>query len=104
MKDVQLQPATCPTCDKFYNPSRRQRAKINPIPPNDGADILAIDVFKGKASLPETTRANTYILTKIDLITKFGVAGPMPDQLAQTVANALGSRWVLRFGAPLIAH
>ena len=61
---------------------------------------MAIDLFGGKASLPETARANRYILTMVDLFTKFGVAAAMPDQSAQTVADTLLARWVLLFGAP----
>ena len=77
---MQSQLAPCTTCDKFHSLSKRQRAKLNTIPTNDRGDILAIDVFGGKASLPETPLANRYILTMIDLFTKFGVAAPMPDQ------------------------
>ena len=57
-RDVQLQLGTCPPCDKFHSPSKRQRAKLNPIPTSDRGDNLAIDVFGGKASLPVTPRAN----------------------------------------------
>ena len=99
-KDVQLQLATCPTCDTFHNPSKSQRAKLNPIPTHDRGDIIAIDVFGGKASLSETARAIDNILTINDLFTKFGVAAPMQEQSAQTVADALLSRWVLIIGAP----
>ena len=72
-RDVQLQLATCPTCDKFHSPSLRQRAKLNPILTNGRGDILAIDVFDGKASVPETPRANRYILTMMAKFKKFGV-------------------------------
>ena len=99
-RDVQLHLATCPPCEKFDSSSKRQRGKLNPIPTNDRGDILAIDVFGGKASLPEPPCANRYILTMNDLFTKFGLAAPMPDQSAQTVADTLLARWVLLFGAP----
>ena len=99
-RDVQLQLSTCPTCDKFHSHSKRQRAKLNPIPRNDRGDILAIDDFGGKASLPETPRSNRYVLTMIDLFTKFGVDPHMPDLSARTVADALLSRWVLLGAAP----
>ena len=98
--DVHLPLATCDTCDRFHNPSKRQSATLNPIPPNDGRDILAIDVFDGKASLPETPLANRYILPMADLFTKLGVAAHMPEKSAQTVADAIVSRGVLFFGAP----
>ena len=98
-KDVQLHLATCPTCDKFHNTSERQRAKLNQIPTNDRGDILGSAFFGGKASLPEMPREKGYILTMIDLFTKFGVAARMPEKSAQTVADSLPSLWVLLFGA-----
>ena len=91
-RDVQVQLATCPTCDKFHRPSKRLRAKLNPIQTNDRGDILAIDVFGGKASLPETPRGNRYILTMVDLFTKFCIAAAMPHQSAQPVADPLLER------------
>ena len=96
-RDGQLQLATFPTSDKFHSPSKRQHAKPNPFPTNDRGEIHAIDVFAGKASLPETPRANRYILTMSDLFTKFGVGGPMPEQW---VFHALLSQLVLLFVAP----
>ena len=39
-------------------------------------------------------------MTMIDLFPMFGVAAPVPYQSAQTVADALLSRWILRFEAP----
>ena len=99
-KDIQLQLAACPICDKFKNMSRKQRAELQPIPTTDRGDILAIDVFGGKASLPLTARNNKYVLTMVDIFTKFGVAAPMGDQTAQTVCDTLLARWILLFGAP----
>ena len=99
-KDLQVQLASCPTCDKFHTPSKRKRAKLNPIPSNARGAILAIDMFAGKASLPETPRAKRYIFTMSHLFTKFGVAAAMPEQSAQTVADAVLSRRVLLFAGP----
>ena len=99
-RDVQLQLANCPPSDKFQSPCQRHRAKLNPIPTNDREDILPIDVFLGKSWRPETPLANRYILTMINLLTKFGVAAPMPDQSEQTVADALLSQWVMLIRAP----
>ena len=53
-KDVQLQLGTCISCDKFHNPSKMNRGKLNPIPKIDRGHRDAIDVFGWKASLPET--------------------------------------------------
>ena len=99
-KDVQLQVPTCHTYYKFHSASKRQPGKLHPIPTNERGDILAIDVFGGKASMPQTPRTNPYILTMSDLFRKFAVAAPMPEQSAQTVADSILSRWVLLLWAP----
>ena len=41
-RDVQIQLAPCPTCDRLHSPSKIQRAKLNQIPTNDRADVLPI--------------------------------------------------------------
>ena len=99
-KDVQLHLATCPTCDKFHNTSERQRAKLNQIPTNDRGDICPLDPFGGKASPSETPCGNRCILTMRDIFSIFGLAYTMPEQSAQTVADALLSRWILLFVDP----
>ena len=52
-----------------------------------------------EASLPETPRANRYVLPMVYLSTEFAVAAPMLERSARTVADALLSRCVLLFGA-----
>ena len=99
-RDVHLQLATCPTRDKFSSPSKRQRAKLNPIPTNDRGYIHAIDVFGGKVLLPQTPRAKSYIQSMIDPFTKFGVASPMPEQSAQRVADAILSQMSIAVWIP----
>ena len=63
------------TCEAEPNPNEWTRV------------ILAITFFGCNASLLDTPRAIRYILTMIDLFTKFGVDGPMPEQSGQTVAD-----------------
>ena len=53
-RDVQPQLAPCPTCEIFYSPTKMQLEKLNPIPTNYRAEMLAIAMFGGKASLRET--------------------------------------------------
>ena len=62
---------------------------------------MKLDGIDGKASLTETDRANRYILPMGDLFTKFGVAGPMPEQSGEPVADAGRWRWVFLFVPPV---
>ena len=86
---VQLLLGTSRTCDKFHNASKMERAKLNPIATNHTGEIHAIDVFGGKASIPQKPLGNRYILKMDALFPNFGVAASMPDQSAQTVRDAL---------------
>ena len=43
-------------------------------------ECLAMDIVGGQGSLPQTARANTYILTMIDCFTCFAVAVPLSNQ------------------------
>ncbi len=58
----------------------------------------------GKESLGESNNGNKYILTIVDVFTKFGVAVPIPDQRVETVVHAFLSRWILIFGPPFRLH
>lgn len=69
------------------------------MPMNERGDILAIHVFAGKATLPESPPANRYFVKMSDLFSKLGVAATMPEQSAHTVADAILSRGLLLFGA-----
>ena len=51
-RDVQIRLSTCPICDKYHNPTKRQRAALNAIPTSAPGDILAFDVLGCKTSLP----------------------------------------------------
>ena len=58
----------------------------------------------GKGSLPTTERANRYILTIIDLFTKYCVVAPLVDHTAASVAQAFHAESILRFGSPFRVH
>ncbi|KAF0096477.1 MAG: hypothetical protein FD144_5878, partial [Rhodospirillaceae bacterium] len=99
--DIKLYIAACPTCDKFRNAPRNARSPLHPIRVAARGEIVAMDVMGGKESLLETARHNRYILTVVDLFTKYLVAIPLPNQLATTVGEAFLHHWVLIFGAPM---
>ena len=48
-----------------------------------------------------TDSGNRYILTVIDVFTKFAVATPLTDKSAGTVARAFVDNVICRYGAPL---
>ena len=52
--------------------------------------------------LPSTHKNNKYILTMQCDLTKFSIAIPLPDQEAETVANAFVHNFICVFGSPSI--
>ena len=64
--------------------TKEHRAALNRLPRFSGWDILAIDVFGGKASPPKSEGGNIYVLIMDDLLNRFGIAAPMAEQTAQT--------------------
>jgi len=58
----------------------------------------------GKESLLLTPRGNRYILTIIDMFTKFVVAVPLLDQTSETITAMFLRKWILVFGPPGRVH
>ena len=64
-------------------------------------DRCAIDFI---GPLPRTERGNEHLLVITDYFTKYTEAYPLPNQTAETTAEALAINFFTRFGAPRILH
>ena len=62
---------------------------------------VAVDVV---GPLPRSNRGNRYVLTAIDYFSKWPEAYAIPDQEAETVADALLEGMLSRFGVPETLH
>ena len=62
---------------------------------------VAVDVM---GPLPRTNKGNVYILSVIDYFTKWPEAYALPNQEAETVADALLGSILSRFGMPDTLH
>ena len=100
MRDIKLYISTCAICDRFKLQGKTYKNPLTPIRVGYRGETLAIDVIGGKETLPMTPRGNKYILTMIDLFTRYVVAVALPNQHALTVCDALINRFVLIYGAP----
>jgi hypothetical protein len=52
----------------------------------------------------EETNHNKYIVVLQDYFTKYVIAEPLPNKMAQTVADVVYTRWITKHGAPLRLH
>jgi hypothetical protein len=103
-KDVAVYINSCEVCNLYKKPGRNARAQLGHLVSTNRFDIVALDVFGGRDSLPGSYLGNRLVLTIIDLFTKYVVAVPLADQRAETITRAFLQHWVLHFGPPLRVH
>ena len=101
-KDVTRWCRSCDKCQKRKHPSMLPKAPLQyfPIASAPGQHV-AMD-FVGP--LVESTQGNLHILVVTDTYSKFAEAIPLPNQSAETTANALWFRYFCRHGVPSILH
>ena len=58
---------------------------------------IQIDIL---GPLPETNRGNKFVAVVVDMYTKWPEAYALPDQKAETVAQAVMDNFICRFGCP----
>lgn len=92
---------TCEVCQSRGGGRRKQKAALQIVNAGAPFERVAIDVL---GPLPTTNRGNRYVLVLMDYFTKWPEALALPDQTAETVADALLDNVFSRFGVPLELH
>ena len=90
----------CGICAQI-KPGPGHRAPMKHLPTTCRLDRVHIDVL---GELPETDRGNKYILVLTDHFSKWAHAWALPNQKAQTVADALMTDFFMIFGLPKQIH
>ena len=93
----------CQECDSCarVKTDPRHRAPLHQCPVGMPLDRVAIDIC---GEFPETIRGNRVILVLCDYFTKWVHTWALPDQTAQTCADAIVTGFVSIFGAPQQLH
>ena len=99
--DVKKWCEACNTCSAKKGPARKPRSPLQQYNVGYSGERVAVDVL---GTLPETTAGNRYLLCVMDYFTKWPEAYAIPNQEAQTVANAIVDGYVSRFGIPHELH
>uniref|UniRef100_A0A8R1ELC7 RNA-directed DNA polymerase n=1 Tax=Caenorhabditis japonica TaxID=281687 RepID=A0A8R1ELC7_CAEJA len=84
---------SCPKC-VCTNDHPKLTAPLKPYETSYPMEIVACDLIDVGLS----TQGNRYILSIIDLFTKYAIAVPIPDKKAETVVKAFIERWALGEG------
>jgi len=92
---VELVCNCCPECNRYIRGEPRRQGAMQIFEANGPMDRLAIDLT---GRHPASSQSHVYILTVVDVFTRFLVAVPIRDKSAKTVANALFRRVFCTFG------
>ena len=85
-------------CQKFNVDRRKPPGLLHPIEsPSGPFQLIGID-FTGP--FPVTPQANKYVLAITDYFSKWVIAIPLPNQTAQTTAEALYEHYICIYGVP----
>jgi len=87
----------CSICGRKKSDSVKHKAPLCQNIVGDKNERMAIDII---GPLPTTENGNNYIMVVGDYFTKYCEAYPIPNQLAQTIADKLLTEWIVRFGCP----
>ena len=90
----------CTTCMKRKSPAGRHHPLGN-IPTGHRWDRIAMDILDVCDPTPDGFR---YILVIADYFSKWTEAFPIKNKCADTVADVLVDKIILRFGMPLVIH
>ena len=99
-QDLKLYVASCPTCDRFRARRTKLKNPLHHVRVGNRGEVLAMDLVGGKETLLTTDTGCKYILVMIDLFTRFVVATPLPNMNAQTIVDAVETKWFLVFDRP----
>lgn len=100
-KDAIRHIACCENCGKIKRPPAPLKAKLAPTKIGQKFDKICIDIV---GPLPNTKRSNKYILTVMDVFTKFGMAFALTNTLSETIARTLVDRYFSVFGLAYVIH
>jgi hypothetical protein len=88
----------CPECSSYHRGKLPRYGNLQPILAGAPFERVSIDLT---GPHPRTPRGSVYILTCIDLFTKYAEAFPIPDKRAEVVARVLVEQIFCRYGTPL---
>ena len=100
-RDVEDCCRQCDQCAAKKGPPGQSHALLQQFPVGEPMERLGVDIV---GPFPVTDSGNRWILTAMDYFTKWPEAYALPDQEAETVADALVGGIISRFGAPQSIH
>lgn len=98
-KDVRDRVNRCIKCNLNKVKKRTKTEMCITDTPHRSFDKIAMDIV---GPYPKTSTGNEYVLTIQDLLTKYVVLIPLPNQTAETVSDAFIKRYISYFACPRV--
>jgi transposase InsO family protein len=89
---------SCSGCKKRKTPRPMRQGITEPVFATFPNQTVAIDIV---GPLMETSAGNQWLLTMIDIFTRWPVAIPIPNRKSKVVAKAIFENWICQEGVPL---
>jgi len=96
--DVERFCKSCPECNQYFRGTPKRKGLLQATRVGECFEKIAIDLT---GPHPTSKSGNNYILTVIDLFSKYAEAIPIPNKETITVARALFDVVISRYGVPL---
>lgn len=100
IRDVRLAVRLCPRCLVFRKQIPEPHAALHPVKSARPFEFVAMDIVRGGNYLPTMEDGNKYILTIIDLFTRWAEAIPLRNQKVDTIPNSFVHHGICRHDAP----
>ena len=100
-EDIRWWITTCDICQKRKCPHAWPKAPMQMFLAGEPNERVAMDIID---HLQVSSSGNCCVLTITDHFSKYVKAIPLPNQQAETVADAFVRGWIAVFGAPLMLH
>jgi len=95
---VALEVRKCEECARYHRGNAPKQTPLNPFHAGEPWEVISIDIT---GRHPKSRRGNEYIVTVVDLFTRWAEAVPVRNHTAEVVARVLLDKVINRFGTPL---
>ena len=95
--DVSTELRKCTECAQYHRGTPARQTPLNPFSAGEPFEVVSVDIT-GKH--PRSSKGNEYIVTVVDLFSKWGEAIPVRVHTAPVVASVLVNHVFSRFGMP----
>ena len=95
--DVSLELKRCTECAQYHRGKAPRQTPLRPFNAGEPFEVVSIDIT-GKH--PKSSRGNEYIITAVDLFSKWAEAYPVRTHSAPVVAKVLMDNFFSSFGMP----